>query len=476
MKIEMPNEVRIVLDKLKENGYEGYLVGGCVRDSIMNRVPNDWDITTNAKPEQIMDVFENTIPTGLKYGTITVVIDDFNIEVTTYRTDGFYADGRHPDTINFANSLEEDLKRRDFTINAMAYNDEYGLIDLFDGKQDIKEGIIKFIGEPIDRIEEDSLRMLRAVRFCSQLNFRIDYIGFNAILENSWKLIRISKERVSGELNKILLSDRPSIGINCLDQTGLLHSISFELANCDIPQNNPYHVYGLLKHLMVTTDCIENKLHLRLSALLHDIGKPEVISTDENNIDHFYDHVKASESIARMLLTTLKYDNKTIDKVCKLILYHDRQIGNSELSIKRTLNLLDGDVALFKDLIELKIADSLAQNPLYTRERLNHANNILKTLENIIMEEQAFKVKHLKINGFDLIKIGFRGRQIGEILKVLLEQVMSGRLQNTNEQLAEYSKLIYNSNILGESLQNSIHKTFLSETKHLQCVHKEIND
>lgn len=476
MRIEMPIDVEHVINTLKNNGHDAYIVGGCVRDSIMNRIPNDWDITTSATPDEVINLFDKTIPTGLKHGTITVVIADSHIEVTTFRIDGKYSDNRKPDEVTFTNSLEEDLKRRDFTINAMVYNHEEGLIDIFNGQQDIESGLIKFVGEAEERIEEDALRMLRAVRFCSQLKFRLDICAFNAIDKNGWKLVGISGERIAMELNKILLSDRPSIGIQCLENTGLLGEISYELEYCDIPQNNPYHVYGVLKHLKVTTDCIENKLHLRLAALLHDIGKPYVITTDENHIDHFYDHAKTSADMTRVLLRRLRYDNKTVETVCKLVYNHDRQISNTETSIKRTLNRLDGDVQLFRDLIELKIADSLAQNPVYTRERLKHANDILVTLDKIIEQEQAFKVSQLNINGNDLIKIGFKGREIGDILNVLLEQVITGRLPNTYDRLFEFSKLSFSMNNLNKLLDKAIYENFESETKHLQHVQNKIND
>lgn len=463
MRIEMPIDVEYVINTLKNNGHDAYIVGGCVRDSILNMIPNDWDITTSATPDEVMNLFDKTIPTGLKHGTVTVVIENSHIEITTFRIDGKYSDNRKPDEVTFANSLEEDLKRRDFTINAMAYNHEEGLIDIFNGREDIESGLIRFVGDANERIEEDALRMLRAVRFCSQLKFRLDIHAFNAINKNSWKLIKISGERISMEFNKILLSERPSIGIQCLEDTGLLGDVSWQLEHCDIPQNNPYHIYGVLKHLMVTTDCIDNKLHLRLAALLHDIGKPYVVTTDKNNINHFYDHAKNSADMARIFLKKLRYDNKTIDTVCKLIYHHDREINNTETSVKRTLAKLDGDVQLFRDLIELKIADSLAQNPIYTRQRLKHANDLLITLDKVIEQQQAFKVNQLDINGFDLIKIGFRGKEIGEILNALLEQVISGRLPNTRERLCEFSKLTYHMNKCIDVCDKILEKDDLSD-------------
>lgn len=450
MRIEMPIDVEYVLNKLTENGHDAYIVGGCVRDSIMNRVPKDWDVTTSANPEEVISLFEKTIPTGLKHGTVTVIVGDSHIEVTTFRIDGEYSDNRKPDEVIFTNSLEEDLKRRDFTINAMAYNDEDGLIDLFDGITDIEYKLIRFVGEPEERIEEDALRMLRAIRFCSQLGFRLDIYSFNAIVKNHWKINNVSKERIAMELNKILLSDKPSIGLENLHVTELLKEISYELELCDINQNNPYHIHGLFKHIKIATDCIENKLHLRLSAFLHDIGKPHVITTDENHINHFYDHAKVSADMSRGFLKRLKYDNKTIDTVCKLVYHHDRQITATESSVKRTLNKLNGDVQLFRDLIELKIADSLAQNPIYTRERLKNAQDILNMLDYVIEKEQAFKVKHLKINGFDLIKIGFMKKEIGDTLDVLLEQVMSGKLENEHDKLIKFAQCSYDFKLFGD--------------------------
>lgn len=451
-KINIPNNINKVLETLMNNGYEAYVVGGCVRDSILNRVPKDWDVTTNALPEDVIKLFDKTIPTGLKHGTVTVVINNENIEVTTYRIDGDYLDNRKPESVIFTNNLQEDLARRDLTINAMAYNYKNGLIDIFNGLEDINDKVIRFVGNPNLRIEEDALRMLRAIRFSSQLGFKLDFRGYTAIRSNAQSILNISNERIQSELNKILLSDHMNVGLHLLDSTNLLTCILPELIKCKIPQNNPYHIYSVFEHSLCATTCIENELHLKLAALFHDIGKPYCISIDEDGIHHFYGHEHESARIAYDILRSLRYDNKTINHVILLIKFHDVTIGENKKSIKRLLNKLKGDSELFKDLLKLKSADILSQNPKYTKDRLIKLQNVECILNQILTEQQAFTVKDLNISGYDLLEIGFKGKEIGIVLNKLLDRVIEDEELNIHAKLYSLAELDFQMLRKGEKL------------------------
>jgi len=301
MKIQMPQEVHRILDILSFYGYDGYIVGGCVRDSILNKTPNDWDICTNCTPEKMLEVFScfKVIPTGLKHGTLTVVINGQNYEVTTYRIDGEYINGRHPEQVEFTNNLKEDLKRRDFTINAMAYNTKEGLIDYYGGITDIFNKKIRCVGNPFERFSEDYLRMLRAIRFSAQLGYSLDAETLKEIKKLSKNIIDISEERIREELNKILMADIPSRGLKLLSSTDLLKYIIPELEMCvGFQQHNPNHDKDVFNHILSVVDNTEKDLILRLAALFHDIGKPETFSLDEDGVGHFYKHHLKSSDIA----------------------------------------------------------------------------------------------------------------------------------------------------------------------------------
>src|SRR5471030_2394585 len=317
MKIEIPKDVKFIICTLINNGYEAYVVGGCVRDSLLNKTPKDWDITTKPKPEEVIKLFDKVVLTGLKHGTVTVIINKYGYEVTTYRTDGEYEDNRHPKEVQFVSSLKEDLARRDFTINAMAYNEKDGLVDYFAGIQDLNDQIIKTVGEPKKRFDEDALRMLRAIRFSAQLNFKIDEIVLGTIKELKDNIKNISKERIREEFNKILISNPRKIEI--LKECEILEYIIPVINNIyNFNQNSPYHIYDLYNHMIAATEAIEPIIYLRLTMLLHDLGKIETKTTDENGISHYYAHAKQSVEMAGNILTDLKYDNDTINKVLTL--------------------------------------------------------------------------------------------------------------------------------------------------------------
>lgn len=432
VKISMPKEVKFILNTLSNNGYEAYIVGGCVRDSILNKEPKDWDITTKAKPEEVIKLFDKVILTGLKHGTVTVVINNEGYEVTTYRRDGEYEDNRRPKEVKFVSSLKEDLARRDFTINAMAFNEQRGLVDYFHGVRDLQDKIIKTVGVPEERLNEDALRMLRAVRFSAQLDFNIDKNLLGAIKKLAINIKNISKERIREEFNKILLNNPRKIDI--LKDCEILELIIPEIKNIyDFNQNNPYHIYDLYNHSIKSTEVIEEKLHLRLTMLLHDLGKVKTKTTDEKGISHYYNHSIESLELAKGILKELKYDNEAINKVLILIQYHDRAL-KSKLSVKRLLNKI-GEEA-FRDLIKVQKSDILAQNPVYIKERLLNIISIESELDLILDQNECFSLKDLKINGKDLIEIGFnKGKEIGEILNYLLEKVIENPELNKKEEL-----------------------------------------
>ncbi|OOM09121.1 CCA tRNA nucleotidyltransferase [Clostridium saccharobutylicum] len=438
VKLNMPEDVKYILNKLNNNGYEAYIVGGCVRDSLLKKKPKDWDITTKAKPEQVIELFEKVILTGIKHGTVTVVINKEGYEVTTYRTDGQYEDNRHPKKVKFVTSLKEDLARRDFTINAMAYNEENGLIDYFEGIEDLSKKIIKTVGNPNKRFNEDALRMLRAIRFSAQLDFEIEESTIDAIKHLRNNIENISKERIREEFNKILIY-KPN-NINILKECGLLEYIIPEMIKAyNFNQNNIYHIYNLYEHSIVATEMIEPILHLRLTMLLHDLGKIGTKTTDENGISHYYSHSNVSKKIAEKILKSLKYDNDTINKVKYLIEYHDDTL-KTNASIKWMLNKI-GE-SLFLDLIKVQRADIKAQNKTYAKDRLMQIDLIESKLNNILEKDECFNLKKLKINGQNLMDIGFsKGKEIGDTLNYLLKLVIENPELNRKETLLEIVKV-----------------------------------
>lgn len=432
VKINIPTDVKHIIETIELNGYEAFVVGGCVRDSILGRTPNDWDIATDAKPDDIQKIFDKVIPTGIKHGTVTVMINNEGYEVTTYRTDGEYGDNRRPDNVQFTGDIEEDLSRRDFTINAMAYNEEVGLIDPFNGLQDINEKVIRCVGDANIRFNEDFLRMMRAIRFAIQLDFEIDFTVSLAISIYGKEIKNISSERIQSELNKILCSNN---SIRKFINSNLLEHIIPELNSTRLVyQNNPHHIHTVLAHSMYVTNNIDNKIHLKLAALLHDIGKKETKTTDSNGIDHFYGHSEKSVEIANRILRNLKYDNKTIDTVLALIKFHDRQVEPNLKSVRRFINQIDS-YELFKDWVELRWADISAQNSKYFKDKAKKLALIELQGESIVRMKQPIKVTDLNIDGNDLIKIGYKGIDIGVELRRLLEMILDNPELNEKELL-----------------------------------------
>jgi len=433
MKINMPKDVVHIIDVLYKYGFEAYAVGGCIRDVILGVAPNDWDITTSAKPEDIKAIFKRTVDTGIEHGTVTVLIDTMMYEVTTYRIDGNYSDGRHPDSVNFTSNLEEDLKRRDFTINAMAYNDEKGLVDIFDGKSDIEKGIVRCVGNASERFNEDALRMLRAVRFAAQLGFEIDIDTQLAISKLKEKLLLVSMERIQIELTKLLISNNPE-RIKTLYELGITKLIfkEFDKMMQTVPGNNG-HYLTVGEHTIKVLGEIEPDKILRWTALLHDSGKitADIISTDS---DYFSNYTRVSEKIAVDLLKKLKMDNNTITQVKCLIHWYAYPIKPDKTCIRNILSKIG--VELFDKLLMLMKANSKGK----AREVYENYLIMLQTIEvlyNEILENRdCFSLKTLAVSGKDLIEYGIKeGKVLGETLEYLLTIVIENPEMNTKEKL-----------------------------------------
>lgn len=441
--IKMPVNVKQILSIFQNEGYEAYIVGGCVRDSLLNREINDWDICTSAKPEQMVEICKKMnlkyVPTGLKHGTITILISNVGYEVTTFRIDGDYSDNRHPNNVEFTSNLREDLSRRDFTINAMAYNEFAGLIDPFLGYEDLKNKIIKCVGNPKDRFKEDALRMMRAVRFSCQLGFVLNEDVFNSITILNENIKYISKERIRDEFCKILISNNAVKGICNLMDTYLMENIIPELNKCvAFNQHNKHHDQDVFKHTLSVVENISPKLELRLAALLHDIGKPECFTIDSKGEGHFIGHNQISADKARGILNRLKFDNKTIDKVCLLVYEHmsKHELLNNKTK-KKFINRVGTDN--LDDLFELQIADIKASAKEY--QDFSQVLKLKEDCRRILTEKEPLKIKDLKINGNDLIKLGINpGKEVGLILNSLLEEVLEDPGINEREKLLEIVK------------------------------------
>lgn len=438
-RIQLPENVKKIIMTLEAAGYEAYAVGGCVRDSLLGRTPDDWDITTSAKPARVKELFPRTVDTGIKHGTVTVLIGREGFEVTTYRIDGEYEDGRHPNTVSFTPELTEDLKRRDFTINAMAYNESSGLVDRFGGELDIERKLIRCVGDPRERFAEDALRMMRAVRFSAQLGYEIEQETKEAIREMAESLRRISAERIMAELIKLVLSPYPEYLRVCYE-TGITAVILPEFDRCmETTQNNPHHCYSVGEHILHSMQAVRADKVLRLAMLLHDIGKPLSKTTDENGTDHFYGHAAVGEKLARAILHRLKADNDTIYRVSRLTLYHDCDMAASGRSVRRAVRKTGEE--LFPLLFEIKAADLSAQSEYEREEKLQKLAELKRIYEQIVRDRECVCLRTLAVTGSDLIAVGMKpGKELGGKLNELLELVLDDPSLNTKETLLSYVK------------------------------------
>lgn len=434
--MNIPEDVRWIIGQLNQQGYEACAVGGCVRDMLLDREPEDWDITTSARPEQVKAVFRRTVDTGIAHGTVTVLRGHQGYEVTTYRIDGVYVDGRHPEQVIFTPSLEEDLKRRDFTINAMAYNETEGITDLFGGREDLAQGMIRCVGNPMHRFGEDALRMMRAVRFAAQLGFTIEEATLAAIKELAPTIRKISAERVRTELLKLLVSPHPE-KLRLLYETGLTAYILPEFDRMmETAQNTPYHCYSVGNHTLAVLCHVPPVPALRVAALLHDVGKPDCRRADESGRDHFFGHAGRGAELAKGILKRLKFDNDTLRVAEKLIRHHSDAIAPTQKQVRRMLNRVGEDI--FPLLLLLMEGDNMGKTPEGTNERLERLRQVHQIYQEIVKRQDCVSLKMLQLTGDDLLAAGIpKGRQIGVLLQYCLELVLEDPGKNQHDVLLQ---------------------------------------
>lgn len=439
LNIILPAPVQQALAMLTQAGFEAYVVGGCVRDAMRCASPADWDCTTNAKPDQICACFRDfhVIETGLQHGTVTVVIEHMPIEITTYRIDGVYADHRRPDSVTFTDSLTDDLARRDFTVNAMAYHPSRGLIDPFHGTEDLAAGVIRCVGNPADRFDEDGLRILRTMRFASVLDFAIAHETAGAVHKQKSLLNHISAERINTELTKLLcgagaervLTEFADVLFTVLPELAPMHGFA---------QNNPHHDYDVYIHTMKAVTAIPPEPILRWSALLHDSGKPHCYSQDERG-GHFYGHAAISVEIAKRALLAMKSDRKRLDRVLLLVERHDCVWNGTEKQLKRLVRQIGDEAA--EQLLLLHKADVTAQAEIHRASRIERADSLLSMLSDLRAADACMSLKKLQITGDDLLALGVpQGKAVGEMLNRLLDAVIDGTLPNDYAALTEAAK------------------------------------
>lgn len=443
MTMDMPKNVDTAIDLLQSAGFEAYAVGGCVRDSLLGKTPNDWDITTSAKPEDMKSVFADfhCIDTGIKHGTVTVVIDGEPLEITTFRLDGEYEDNRHPKSVTFTSNLGADLGRRDFTVNAMAYSKMTGTVDLFGGQNDLKSKIIRCVGDPDRRFNEDALRILRALRFASALDFEIEEKTAQSLLKNRALLGNISEERIAKELLKLvcgkgakqILTDFAPVLFEILPELQPMYKNSHD---------NPHHCYDIYEHTLIAVESIDPEPTLRFAMLLHDCGKPAVKKFDENGVAHFYGHQRISAEISAQILARLKVSNKFRDEILFLVSNHDRwELYENTEKMPRYLSKFGLDGVL--NLLKVMRADVLAQSPEY-RYRLDQIADAEETAKNLAAQKPCLSLSELQINGRTLMDIGIpQGRKLGAVLAQLLDEVIDGVTKNTQEALTTRAREIY---------------------------------
>ncbi|MCD7722773.1 MAG: HD domain-containing protein [Clostridiales bacterium] len=431
---------KLILHALESSGESAYFVGGFVRDKIMGRKSNDIDICTSATPKAAAEILKSknikTYDTGLKHGTVTALIGNVGYEITTFRTDGEYKDNRRPSSVEFIDSVETDLARRDFTINAMAYNPKTGIIDLFGGRADIEAGVIRTVGRADKRFQEDALRILRALRFSSELGFEIESETKAAIYKNKKLLTNIAGERIFAELKKLLLGKNV---LNVLLSYGEIFAVFIpEIAPClDCRQNTPWHIYDVWQHTAHSVACAPPDFVVRLTMLFHDMGKPQVKTTDENGTDHFKRHAEAGAGIAYTALRRFNASKALTDRVCTLVKYHQSLEKIDKINVRHML--IEHKAEISKMLFQVRLADLKAHNGQMVAGEIKELEKKQAQLERCIESNAEMSVSQLKIAGGDLKKLGFSGREIGEMLEKLLFAVADGAVINSRAELAKYA-------------------------------------
>ena len=437
--MKISEDAEKLINILSDNGCKAYAVGGCVRDYLLGKPEKDIDITTSAKPETVEEILKQNnikvVETGLQHGTVTAVLNGEPYEITTFRKDGEYKDNRRPESVSFVDDVKEDLSRRDFTINAMAYNHKEGIVDLFGGKKDIDNKVIRAVGNADLRFKEDALRIMRALRFSATLCFDIEESTKKAIFDNMYLLDNIAKERIFTELKKLLAGDNALQVLDAYKE--VIGVVIPELKPAfDCVQNNPWHIYNVYDHIIHAVDAAPKDEIIRLTMLLHDIGKPSVKTTDEKGIDHFKFHAPVGADIAKKVLKRFKVSNEVYDKVITLIRYHQGVENVDDIRVKRWLAKIGSDYT--KALFKVRISDLYAHNPDKIGYELKKLNELLIELDEIVAAGEAFKISDLAVNGNDLIAFGYKGKEIGEKLNEILMLVVDDRLNNTKEDIVDY--------------------------------------
>jgi tRNA nucleotidyltransferase (CCA-adding enzyme) len=454
MEIQIPEKVQYIIDTLTDSGFEAYAVGGCVRDMILGKSPKDWDITTSAKPQDVKKVFRRTVDTGIVHGTVTILLDKENFEVTTYRLDGVYEDKRHPKEVSFTGNLEEDLKRRDFTINSMAYNPTNGIIDLFGGMEDLENRIVRCVGNASLRFDEDALRILRAVRFSAQLDFNIEENTKFAIKDKAELLINISAERIRMELTKLLVSDSPD-RLNLLYELGISKVILPEFDKMMVTgQKNIHHAYSVGEHTIKAISAVAGTIEecrfspqerciLRWTMLLHDIEKPSTITMGKDGQNHFYGHQEKGATTAKRILKDLKFDNETLEAVVHLVRWHDYRFALTPLGIRKATAKIGKQY--MELLFEVSYADTCGKNPKTNPEKFKQLEETKRLYKEMIARNECVSLKELQIGGKDLIEAGFKpGRRMGLVLNRLLDAVIENPSINDKDTLLRIAQSMNN--------------------------------
>lgn len=436
--ITIPKEVQIILEQLNQAGHTAYAVGGCVRDSLLGITPLDWDVCTSALPVETKNVFRknHVIETGIKHGTITVRLNHQSYEVTTFRKDGVYTDYRHPKKVEFVSDINDDLSRRDFTVNAMAYHPKVGLVDIFQGQIDLNNRMIRCVGDGKKRFQEDALRIMRGLRFAAVYGFSMEEKTKEAMFHCKDLLSKIAVERIQVEFNKLLVGDAAESIL--LEYRDIFAQIIPEfIPMFDMDQKTPHHSLDVWEHTVKSLGCADKILIVRLAVLFHDIGKPQTFFVDKEGSGHFYSHATVGESLCEKILRRLKYDNKTINSVTELVRCHDVQIESTPKAVKKQLNKLGAEQ--FERLLLVKEADVKTTN--HAQDKLNKIEKLRSIYQAVLEENSCFSLKDLAITGADLIACGIpKGKRIGETLQELLELVIENQLENTKECLLDFLK------------------------------------
>ena len=435
--MRLPEHAARAIARLEAAGFEAWAVGGCVRDSLRGAAPHDWDLCTAARPEQMQAVFagERVLETGLKHGTLTLLTDGGPLEITTFRTDGGYSDGRHPDGVRFVGNIADDLARRDFTVGAMAWHPERGLYDPFGGQTDLQNGVLRAVGDPDTRFQEDALRILRAVRFASQLGFSVEPETAAAMRRQAARLDCIAAERIREELTGMLCGRFVQRALmEFADVIGCVLPEVTPMFGC--AQQNPHHLYDVWEHSVRATGQVPAEPVLRWSMLLHDCGKPACKTVDGNGVGHFYGHPKVSREIAAQITRRLRFSGEDSARILLLVEQHDRPLGDTDKLVRRRLSRI-GE-GRFRDLLAIKKGDAVGQGT--HPEDIAWLYDMETRLNRILAADACLSLRQLAVNGNDMVSLGLSGPAVGEMLRALLDAVIDEQADNTRDALLAFAR------------------------------------